>query len=160
MTDKPNVLVLHGPNLNLLGTREPGIYGRHTLANIDQELRRRALEMGATIETLQSNHEGVIIDAIHNAAGKFDVIIINPGAFTHYSIAIRDALAAVSIPAIEVHLSNIYTRDPFRQHSVIAGVAVGQIAGFGKDSYLLALEAAVSIGKRSNANVCKVEESP
>lgn len=159
MADKPNILILHGPNLNLLGFREQEIYGKQSLNDINQRLMQRAAEMGAVLETLQSNHEGVIIDAIHNASGKFDAIIINPGAFTHYSIAIRDALSSVSIPAIEVHLSNIHAREAFRQHSVVAGATVGQIAGFGGDSYLLALEAAIGIWKRSNSHVSWVEES-
>lgn len=152
MTDKLKILVLHGPNLNLLGSREPAIYGKQTLNDINQRLKQRAAEIGAVIETLQSNHEGVIIDAIHNASGRFNAIIINPGAFAHYSIAIRDALSSISVPAIEVHMSNTHAREAFRHHSVVAGAAIGQITGFGGDSYLLALEAASGIWKRSNAS--------
>lgn len=140
-----SILVIHGPNLNLLGLREPGVYGSTTLAQIDAELQRLAAELGAAIETFQSNHEGAIIDAIHSARGRHDAILINPGAFTHYSIAIRDAIAAVAIPTVEVHLSNVYKREEFRHKSVIAPVAAGTIAGFGADSYYLGLRAAARL---------------
>ena len=120
-----NILVLHGPNLNLLGTREPGVYGRHTLAEIDEALTRQAEEEGAALRIHQSNHG----------------VLINPGAFTHYSYALRDALAAVALPAVEVHLSNVHAREAFRRRSVLAPVCLGQISGFGQDSYRLGLQA-------------------
>lgn len=136
------VLIIHGPNLNLLGQREPGIYGSTTLENINSLLYERAAELGLELSIIQTNHEGVMVDTIQQAQGEYACIIINPAAFTHYSIAVRDALAAVTIPAIEVHLSNIYRREEFRHHSVISPIAIGQISGFGSHGYLLALEAA------------------
>lgn len=139
--EKPCILVIHGPNLNLLGKREPNIYGKLTLDEINANIRGKANNLGIAVEFVQSNHEGYIVDAIQQAEGKHRGIIINAAAFTHYSIAIRDALAAISVPAIEVHLSNIYKREEFRHHSVISSVVYGQISGFGSDSYLLALEA-------------------
>lgn len=139
--EKPCILVIHGPNLNLLGKREPNIYGKLTLDEINANIRGEANNLGIAVEFVQSNHEGYIVDAIQQAEGKNKGIIINAAAFTHYSIAIRDALAAISVPAIEVHLSNIYKREEFRHHSVISSVVYGQISGFGSDSYLLALEA-------------------
>ena len=140
-----SVLVIHGPNLNLLGQREPGVYGVTTMATINERLVALGAELGVAVATFQSNHEGAIIDAIHAALGQHDAIVINPGAFTHYSIAIRDAIAAVAIPTVEVHLSNVYKREEFRHKSVIAPVAAGSIAGFGAESYLLGLRAAVGL---------------
>ena len=134
------ILVMNGPNLNLLGTREPEIYGTVTLADIHERLRRRANEADLDIEFMQSNHEGALVDAIQRARRTADYIILNAGAFTHYSIALRDAIAAVDVPVIEVHLSNIHQREEFRHKSVIAPVVLGQIAGFGAESYMAALE--------------------
>lgn len=137
------VLVIHGPNLNLLGMRETDIYGIKSLEEINNSIRSLASDLGIDVSLLQLNSEGEIIDAIQK--GAYDVLIINPAAYTHTSIAIRDALLAVSKPSIEVHLSNIYRREEFRKKSFIADVSVGQISGFGPDSYLLALRAAKSI---------------
>lgn len=145
-----NILVLHGPNLNLLGQREPGIYGSTTLAEINDLLVAAGQRLQAAIFAMQSNYEGVLVDAIHNAVGKNQGILINAGAYTHTSVAIRDAIAAVKIPTVEVHLSNIYQRESFRHHSYIAGVAIGQISGFGANSYLLGLQALVDHLKSSN----------
>ncbi len=134
------IAVIHGPNLNLLGTREPGIYGALTMEEINRMMTDFAEAKGARLEILQSNHEGAIIDFIQ-AGRDFDALLINPGAYTHTSIAIRDAISAVKIPAVEVHLSNIHAREEFRQRSFIAPVCLGQISGFGADSYLLGLQA-------------------
>ena len=138
------ILVLHGPNLNLLGKREPEIYGSHTLEDINRALVVQANLMGVTLDCFQSNHEGGLIDKIHSAAGNRDGLIINPGGYTHTSVALRDALAGVNIPTVEVHLSNIHRREEFRHHSYIAPIAVGQVSGFGPDSYRLGLEALVN----------------
>lgn len=137
------VLVINGPNLNLLGSREKDIYGSETLEDIAKKLNVEALKLNVDLSFIQTNHEGEIIDKIHESKGKVDVIIINPGAYTHYSIAIRDAVKAVEIPTIEVHLSNVHAREEFRSKSVIAPVCIGQISGFGSSSYILALNAAV-----------------
>ncbi len=138
------ILVIHGPNLNLLGKREPEVYGTETLDAINERIRSHAGKRGVDIEILQSNHEGEIIDRIQAAAegaGKCDALVINPAGYTHTSISIRDAIAAVGLPAIEVHLSNIYAREPFRHKSVIAPVCRGQISGLGPEGYLLAIDA-------------------
>jgi 3-dehydroquinate dehydratase-2 len=135
------VLVIHGPNLNLLGEREPEIYGRTRLRDIDRELKRLGRELGLVVDTFQSNGEGAIVDRIQRARGKSDVLLINPGAYTHTSVAIRDAIIGVELPVIEVHLSNVYKREPFRHRSTIADIAVGRIMGFGAESYYLALRA-------------------
>ncbi|MDF2524764.1 MAG: 3-dehydroquinate dehydratase, type [Clostridiales bacterium] len=140
-----NILVINGPNLNLLGVREKDVYGVETLETIKSKLENEAQKLNVAISFLQSNHEGVIIDTIHAARGKVDVIIINPGALTHYSIAVRDAIKSVEIPTIEVHLSNIHAREEFRSKSVTAPVCVGQICGFGGAGYILALHAAISL---------------
>ena len=138
-----NILVIHGPNLNLLGKRETGIYGTKSLADIDEDILTLASELGLDVRTLQFNGEGEILDVIQK--GDYDLLIINPAAYTHTSVAIRDAIAGVDKPALEVHLSNIQKREDFRKKSFIAEVAVGQISGFGPESYLLALRAAKSI---------------
>ena len=140
-----NVLVLHGPNLNLLGTREPAVYGSVTLPDIDRELTQIAKEAGATLQSLQSNHEGVLIDRVHAARiDGTEFIVINPGAFTHTSVALRDALAGVAIPFVEVHLSNVHRREPFRHHSYFSDLAEGVIVGLGAQGYFLALRFALA----------------
>ena len=135
------ILVLHGPNLNLLGTREPGVYGRLTLAEINSTLTSLAGELGAEVTLFQSNSESALIDTIHSAVASSDGILINPAAFTHTSVAIRDAIAAVALPTVEVHLSNIHAREKFRTRSFIAPIAIGQVSGFGLDSYLMGFRA-------------------
>ena len=144
MAKKRKILILNGPNLNLLGTRQPDIYGRLTLAQIEKRVRALAKELAVEIDFRQSNSEGELVTWIQQAAGKFAAIVINPAAYTHTSLAMRDAISAVGIPTIEIHISNIHQREQFRHHSFIAEVAVGQIAGFGLDSYLLGLRAAVA----------------
>ncbi|MBT3346334.1 MAG: type II 3-dehydroquinate dehydratase [Gemmatimonadetes bacterium] len=135
--------MIHGPNLNLLGTREPGVYGAATLADVEAQLEKVAAGIEVTLQFMQSNHEGQIVDAIQAAASTAQGIVINPGALTHYSIAVRDAVAGVGLPTVEVHLSNVHAREAFRHTSVIAPVCLGQIAGFGPDSYRLGLLALV-----------------
>lgn len=135
------ILVIHGPNLNLLGEREAAIYGTETLENINSRIREAAVQHQLEVETFQSNHEGAIVDKIQETRGAFDALIINPAALTHYSISIRDAIAATDRPVVEVHLSNIYRREEFRKTSVVAPVVVGQISGFGSDGYVLAVQA-------------------
>ncbi len=144
----PKILVIHGPNLNLLGGREVDIYGKFTLREINAELKKIAKAEKAMVETFQSDHEGEIVEKIGKAKGKFDCILINPAAYTHTSVAIRDAICAVAIPTIEVHISNIYAREDFRHTSLVAPVAVGQVSGFGMNSYKLGLKAAIDIAKR------------
>ena len=141
MTEPIRVLVVHGPNLNLLGSREPEVYGSTTLQEINDRLAADAKEAGAEVEFFQSNHEGALIDRVQGAPAWADAILINPGAFTHYSYALRDALAAVRLPVIEVHLTNTAAREEFRRTSVIAPICIGTLAGLGADSYLLALKA-------------------
>ena len=135
------LLVINGPNLNLLGSREPGIYGTTGYESLCRQLQERGRRRGAEVDCVQSNHEGTILDAIQGAAGVYDGIILNPGAFTHYSYAIRDAISATRLPCIEVHMSNVHAREEFRHHSTISAVCAGVIAGFGKNSYLLAVDA-------------------
>ena len=142
---KKKILVLNGPNLNLLGKRQPEIYGTLTLAQIEQRIRALAKELGIEIEVRQSNSEGELVTWIQEAANKFGAIVINPAAYTHTSLAMRDAVSAVGIPTVEIHISNIHKREPFRHHSFIAEVAVGQITGFGVDSYLLGIRAAADL---------------
>ena len=139
------ILVIHGPNLNMLGVREPSVYGALNLAQIDEMIVKKGKEAGLAVVSRQSNHEGELVDIIQKAPLSADAIIINPGAYTHTSVAIRDALLAVSLPVIEVHLSNIYKREEFRKKSYISDIAVGVITGFGPQGYLLALEAAASL---------------
>ena len=138
-----HVLLLNGPNLNLLGQREPGLYGAQSLAQIEADLQQQASGLGVSLETFQSNHEGALVDRIHAARGEADGILINAGAFTHTSIALRDALMGVAIPFVELHLSNVHAREPFRQQSYLADKALGVISGFGPASYRLALQGLV-----------------
>ncbi len=144
-----SLLVLHGPNLNLLGKREPHIYGSVTLEEINHFLISEGETLGVTVDCVQSNHEGVLVDKIQATLGQYQGILINAGAYTHTSVAIRDALAAVKIPTVEVHLSNIYQRESFRHHSYIAAIAIGQISGFGPNSYRLGLHALVEYLRRT-----------
>ncbi|MGE0682417.1 MAG: type II 3-dehydroquinate dehydratase [Candidatus Binatia bacterium] len=146
----PRVLVLHGPNLNMLGQREPQIYGHTTLADIDSMLISLGKELGVEVESFQSNHEGELVTKIQQARGRCAALLINAGAYTHTSVALLDAILASDLPVVEVHLSNLYKREDFRHHSYIARAAVGQICGFGADSYLLGLRAAVEIIRKSS----------
>ncbi len=139
------ILVLNGPNLNLLGQREPGVYGRTTLPEIEQRLKERAKALGTTVECRQSNQEGQLVSWIQESKGQFDALILNAAAYTHTSVALRDAIAAVGVPTVEVHLSNIHAREEFRHKTLIGPVCVGQISGFGAFSYELALEAVVNV---------------
>lgn len=145
------IAVINGPNLNLLGVREPSVYGTTTLSMIEDRLQEAARAQGAELDFFQSNHEGAIIDRIQAAIGKEDGILINPGAFTHYSYAIRDAIQAVNLPTVEVHMSNIHAREPFRHTSVIAPAAAGQIVGFGEASYELGLAALIRVIRKSRS---------
>ncbi len=147
----PNVLVVHGPNLNLLGSRQPEIYGTTTLEQVNAEMKEDAGPLGLELRIVQSNHEGEIVEAIQSARDWADAILINAGAFTHYSVAIRDALEAVRLPVVEVHLSNIHAREQFRSRSLIAPIAVGQISGFGVGSYLLGLLAVSMVLRQGKA---------
>lgn len=144
MARKKSILVLHGPNLNLLGTRQPQIYGRMSLEQINRKIRGLAAEIGVEVAIRQSNHEGELVTWVQEASKQFGAMVINAAAYTHSSVALRDALAAAGIPAVEVHISNIYKREDFRKRSVISEVVIGQIAGFGVNSYLLGLRAAAA----------------
>ena len=148
-----NILIINGPNLNLLGKREPGVYGSDSLEEIQREILEKAKQIGAEVDFFQSNHEGAIIDALHEAMDSYDGVVLNAGAYTHYSYAIRDAIAAIKIPVVEVHMSNVNSRDEVRHTSVIAPGCAGTIAGFGKNSYILGLRAAAEIAwERSRAS--------
>jgi 3-dehydroquinate dehydratase-2 len=144
-----NILVMHGPNLNLLGKREPNIYGTFTLEDINKRIAELARELGVNVSFYQSNHEGELVQKIQDSLGAVNAVVINPGAYTHTSVALRDAVLSTGIPVVEVHLSNIYRREEFRKHSYLADVAVGQVTGFGPDSYLLGLRAAVGVLRNS-----------
>lgn len=137
------VMVIHGPNLNMLGKREPDVYGKETLEEINSKLEKLGKKLGIDVDTFQSNYEGAIVEKLHETSGKYKGLIINPAAYTHTSIAIRDALLLLDIPVIEVHLSNIYKREPFRHKSMIADIVTAQIAGFGASGYIMALEAII-----------------
>ena len=155
------ILVLHGPNLNLLGRREPHIYGSLTLAAVDRLIRDHARLRSARVECRQSNIEGQLIDWLQRAESEgFDGVVLNPGAFTHYSLALRDAVAAISIPVVEVHLSNVHAREPFRHQSVIAAAARGQILGFGPGSYLLGVDALIAIDRDTRSQRTPARRAP
>lgn len=159
------LLVLHGPNLNLLGVREPAIYGRTSLAEINRAIRERAARLGAAVTIRQTNNEGKLVEWIQQADSRFHAVVINPAAYTHTSVALRDVISAVAVPVVEVHLSNPAAREPFRRHSFVAEVAAGQISGFGMHSYLLGLEAACTLvqgrtGKGGPASSRQVNRQP
>jgi 3-dehydroquinate dehydratase-2 len=145
MVDSPRILVIHGPNLNMLGTREPAIYGSATLEEINAQLSELAKERGGEVEFFQSNHEGSLIDRIQEAPSFADAILINPGGLTHTSVALRDALSATALPVVEVHLSNVFAREEFRRHSLVSGIARGVVSGFGAGSYRLGLVALLDL---------------
>ena len=147
MKNKPKILVIHGPNLNLLGKRETSIYGKVSLPELNRRLKNEAKKLGVTLGVFQTNSEGEMVSRINSSLGKIDFIIINPAAYTHTSVAVRDALLAVQIPAIEVHISNIFKREVFREKSLISDIVIGVISGLGTESYLLALEAAKKLLK-------------
>lgn len=147
-----HLLILHGPNLNLLGRREPHLYGTDSLEAINEAIRETANEEGMEVEILQSNHEGELVETIHRYSSWADVLVINPAAYGHTSLALRDAISGSGLPTIEVHLSNIYKREEFRHHSFIAGVAMGQISGFGKQSYILGIKAAAWFLKKGEVS--------
>lgn len=151
MSQPSRLLVLHGPNLNLLGTREPGIYGSATLAEIDVRIREECQALGAEVRILQSNHEGALVDAIQGARTTADALVLNAAAYTHTSVAIRDAVAALQVPVVEVHLSNIFARERFRRRSLLSDVVSGVITGFGSESYVLGVRAALSLLSRPPA---------
>lgn len=146
------ILFLNGPNLNLLGKREPDVYGKASLADIEKQVRKWAGERGVEVEFAQSNSEGTLIDIIQQAAGRFDAIVFNPAGYTHTSVALRDAVVAAGVPTIEIHLSNIHARETFRRESLIAPVCCGQIMGFGMGSYLLGLEAAIMVVRQRGSS--------
>jgi 3-dehydroquinate dehydratase-2 len=152
---KLSILVLHGPNLNLLGQREPTLYGNVTLAEINGFLEQEADRLGVAVSAYQSNHEGALVDAIHQAWETHDGIVLNAGAYTHTSIALRDALLGTKMPTVEVHLSNIYKRESFRHHSYIADIAIGQISGFGAESYRLGLWALIDYLQKNGPNLTR-----
>jgi len=152
-----DIQIIHGPNLNMLGLREPEIYGHQTLDSINEELRDLAQQLGVRVSFFQSNSEGSLVDCIQATLNQKHGLLINPGAYTHTSVALRDAIAAVDLPTVEVHLSNIHRREPFRHHSYIAPVAVGQISGFGVDSYRLGLEALINYLNRQKEAVKKTD---
>lgn len=147
------ILVIHGPNLNMLGKREKDIYGNATINEVNESIRILAKEIGVEVVIFQTNSEGTLIDKVQDASGRYDAIVLNPGGYTHTSVALRDAISAVDVPTIEVHISNIYRREEFRHHSYISGVAVGQIAGFGVNSYLLGLRAAVELARNKKGGL-------
>jgi 3-dehydroquinate dehydratase-2 len=154
----PRILVIHGPNLNMLGRREPSWYGTATLDDINTQIKQTAQDCGMAVEAFQSNHEGELVEKIHEAMDGYDAVIINPAAYTHTSVAIRDALVMLDIPIIEVHLSNIYRREPFRHKSWIADVVTARVAGFGKEGYIMAVQAVANMVQRKDEEISGIEE--